>query len=790
MSKLLTPTAAQLLIGLLALQPLQGWAQLPVSELHSFSRQVVQIGQPFEISVHGNRLEELSSLLLTNFQGNPLPLEIRPQSTPQPPLRDWAETTGSFTISQGWETTPGLVEVRALGRLGASNSRTLLLVNRKVLIANGDHSSTLLALSPEWGQIVNSQTAAMQSKYYRYTLEANESLSCTAYCKQFDSLADIRLRLLDKDGRELASAQTLGWWPAELQWHHTGGHSTEFYVEVRDLLGRGGPQYAFALECVRSSRAGSGAVDTSTLNPAVGLEDGSHQTKGSHLVEGPGNAGERLHLDELLRPTLDAQQLDGRFLQPLARVGACSQRKPASLLSAAANELPVSDETSVLYRGNLNEATRLNFTAKQGQAIVFDVSSALLGQLTDPALVVYKRETAPDDLAESFRWIGDSDDVAYCGTPALRVRRTDPHWIWTAPEDGHYQLRMKDQQSGRRPPDSRNFLLAVRPPKPGFSMIAYRAYPTSDPAASKPWGFGIQRRGTDRLHVTVLRHDGFSGSIELSVNGLPEGCSCQPVIVQPGVTEATLAIQASDSIVDGTCLITVVGKAMIGESTIEVRATPAVITAGVSPMYNAILSRRSGSLEFTTVSTDMAPIQVHLGEGDCIEAKPDSKVAIKLSVHRSEGAAGECIFRPQDLPPKTSLGEVKIPADQNEVTMELAIAADAPSGEYTFGGLTESKVKWRVNPQALAREEEYLSKLQAALMNLESRLPPIVSESRTPEGQTPASDGPLEATLSKENLEAAISASTTRIEQLKAQTAEQEINVWYPSNPIRLRITP
>ncbi len=772
--------------------PGRSFAQLPSSELHWLSQQATQLGESFELTVHGTRLEELSGLIVTDLQGAELPVEVEPRFSPPQPLRDWVEATGTFQMKFNGEIQPGLIEIRTTGRLGASNSRTFLLSRSPVEIPGRDHSSLLTAYSPRSGSLVNDQTVALQSKFFRYSLPAGQCFQCAAYCKQLDSLAELSVRLLDQNGHELVSSRTLGAWPAEVSWQNRSELSMELYIEVKDLLGRGGPQYSYLLEC---SYDECGAIQRQAESSAT-LND--NRSKRDYDTDSDWRVGDTstgflrptLHLDDLLRPTLRNSVRPEQFLQPMS--ASFDFERAGERVDAARGQQstePIAEFPASIF-GDLKKSFSVDFIAQPEQSLTFDVSSSKLYQLTDPTLVLFSLDIVGDEQTEQLQFLGHSDDAAYCGTPAVRLRQTDPHWVWTAPKEGTYRLQIADNQSGARPSDSCDFLLEIRQTDPRFSLIAYRAFPSNDAATSIPFGTNLMRLGTERIHVTVIRQDGFGGAIELAVNGLPDGCQCHPVIVSPGATEATLVIQASEEINDQHAMIDVIGTARLGEHSIEVRAAPVIITAGASAIYNTVSARRSGVLDLALVKEDTAPLQLQLGDGNVIEAKPDSKVAVPLKLLRNEGGNAECTLRPQDLPPKVSIAEVKIPAGQNDATLELVVASDAPEGEFTFWGLVETKVKWRVNPQALSREQEYLAQLQSAL---ETKLAgsPEAADPLNAEGSQTDNQDETDSVLpvSKEQLEAAIASTTARIEQLTKQSAEQEHTLWLPTNSVRVRVS-
>ena len=76
---------------------------------------------------------------------------------------------------------------------------------------------------------------------------------------------------------------------------------------------------------------------------------------------------------------------------------------------------------------------------------------------------------------------------------------------------------------------------------------------------------------------------------------------------------------------------------------------------------------------------------------------------------------------------------------------------------------TETKVKWRQNPQALSRAEEYVKKLEQSIAD------------------------PAQADH-KAELEAALAMAKKEVETAKQATAEKELTVFVPSNALRVQI--
>lgn len=728
-----SPLALLLLIVVFSAAELP--AQLPTPEIATLSRQVASVGTAADVTVQGARLEELSSVIFSNFNGEVLPIKATPKVAPAQHLREDIETTNVVEVTAEAGVPTGLVELRAKGRLGISNPRSFLFTAMPVDLPTGDHSNFATAYAFKPDHLINERLTVRAANVYRILVPAGQRVRCVAYSKQLDSLADLNLRLLDPAQSQVASSRTNGMWPAEIMWSNATGAAQEMYLEVRDLLYRGGDGFHFVLEA---------------------------------RVESSDSPAAPMHLDTLLRPRVELPLQPNKFSQPAG----------LTLLQrgwTAAVPIPTAtiEQFPIRIQGDLQEARSIQFAAQKDQQLSFEVLSATLDQLTDPAIVVYKvvppannAQGAAPGATATFQQLAEQDDAPAVGTPAVRVRRLDPQLVWKATEAATYQLKLIDRQTGQRPVDSRGFLLEIRAAQPDFALVAHDPFPTNNPATSKPFGMQLMRNGSAQIHVSVLRYDGFAGSIELQVEGLPASCKCPPVIVPAGGVEADLVIQGAADAESGLASLAIVGSSKIGEQPTTRRATFAAITSAATPTYNAITSRHSGRISLPIESLDTAPLQVQLGDGNVLEVKAGGKLNLPVKLVRQPSSAAECTLRPQALPPKVGLGEFKIAADKAEASPEINVPADTPPGEYTFWLQTETKVKWRANPQALTREEAYQAKLKSAL------------------------EANAIGDIPKPQIEAAVAKAATRVEELKKQTAEAEYTLFLPSNPVRIRILP
>src|SRR5207244_5514112 len=84
--------------------------------------------------------------------------------------------------------------------------------------------------------------------------------------------------------------------------------------------------------------------------------------------------------------------------------------------------------------------------------------------------------------------------------------------------------------------------------------------------------------GDEYYTVFVLRHDGFSGPITLTMEGLPTRVTCLPQVVGPNLKQAALVVSAGLNAPEWSGEIRVKGSAVINGQTVVREARPASMT--------------------------------------------------------------------------------------------------------------------------------------------------------------------------------------------------------------------
>ncbi len=707
-------------------------AQIPTIELSALSRVVGQAASTFPLRVTaGAQLDEVDQ-----FRFSHPGIKASLQSTAPRLLESVAQPSyGSFDVTISPEVPPGVYEARARGRFGLSNPRSFLVTSAPVQYVEQEHSTLETALDLSVQQVTVDRFFPQKRNYYRLTLNQKQNVRIVAHAHKLDSRALVALTLINPQGQEVARGRTVGEFPAELNYNvATPGNYT---LVAYDFLYQGGDDFHFALQACVDSGDGASVPDCE-LDRLCGssLDIGSQA-----LVAGPSG---------FLRP---------RRTDPTAMNAQWIDAVPPTEFSQSTGELKI----PFVVRGSFAQSPSISydFQATAGQTLWIEVCSAQLDQLTDPRLLIYKVTT---DAAgkETLEQLLEQDDAATIGGAAMRVRLRDPYISFQVPEAARYRLVLSDNDTGRRPVDSRGFVLSVRAPRPTFELLAYQPFPSNNAAVSKQIASNLLRGGTEAFHVLAMRKDGFNDAIELRMEGLPAGVSSVPTIIPPGASDTMIILRAADDAADWTGEVQVSGRSL-GASPLERTALASAIVRGVVPTQNAIESRLAANLGLSVNGNDLAPLLIALGDGQAIEMARGGKLPFPIRVTRRGGGNTKCLLRPQSLPPKTTLAETAIEADKNEATAELQIAPDAAPGEYTFWMQNEAKIKWRQNPQALERAEAYVAKLKQAV------------------------EDPNQA-AQKAELEAALKSATEKIEPLKQATAEKDITAFIPSTPLRIRI--
>jgi hypothetical protein len=250
-------------------------------------------------------------------------------------------------------------------------------------------------------------------------------------------------------------------------------------------------------------------------------------------------------------------ELSGRPLNPIL----CDVDELPEVLEPASGDSPAI-ATPGVANGRIDQAGDIDgwkFTTTKGAALKIEVRAARLGSPLDAVLVI--RDSAGKELAQADDLPGGSPDCEL---------------VFTAPADGEYVAQVRDRFASR-----------------GGPTFAYRlriTRPTADFVLSLPGdALAAPIGGEQKLPVTIERQGGFNAPLKLAVMGLPANVTCAELEVPANQNKGELVVKVPKDSPVQTALLSVVGRAVVGEKTMERRATFA-LSPGEPPRENIRLA--------------------------------------------------------------------------------------------------------------------------------------------------------------------------------------------------------
>lgn len=355
----------------------------------------------------------------------------------------------------------------------------------------------------------------------------------------------------------------------------------------------------------------------------------------------------------------------------------------------------------------------VQFEAKKGQVLMIEAISHQLGLGSDPYFAVMK-VTKNDKGEETMSDIAQVDDPQERNTKIgtdYDTSTDDPSYRFTAPDDATYRVMIRDQFGDGRKDPSYVYRLAIRPLVPDFLLLSAVDQPTAGQRNNNqapPLGGSILRRGGSLLvEVTVNRRDDFTGDIEITAEGLPDGITCRGATIGGAVNSAALVFLAKDDAKAWAGNVKIVGKAKIDGKDVSRESRYASIVWGTANRQQSLPEfRLLRSFQLGVTDKETEPAFISIGEDKVYETALGGNVEIPVAVTRrdfKEAIKLTAVGLPNELKPK----EINVAADAKDGKFELQInQQNTKPGIYTFYMKGETKKKLIRNPEAEARATE------------------------------------------------------------------------------------
>ena len=705
---------------------------LPVARLFSIFPPGAKQGTSVDVTIAGIDLEGVSKLHFST-PGITATQKTSPpglgQSGPQP-------VTGQFTITLAADARPGLCEVRTVGKYGASNPRAFIVGTQNEIVETEPNDSPDKATEVPLGTTINGQSgAAADQDYYKFTAKQGQRVIADCWAYRIDSRMDATLVLYNAAGKELERSRDMNRRDPLIDF--TVPADGVYYLEVHDFLYAGSNEYFYRLS------VGTGAYLDFVFPPA-GLpgSSGNFTLYGRNLpggqpsttISADGKPLQSLAVQIPLPADQSLQNLDvENVVEPdESGIDAIAYRLPTpegltnSVLVGFAtapiiaeqepNDSPAQAQAVKApceYVGQFYpQADRdwITFEAKAGEALWMEVFSQRLGLPTDPFLLVQqvtkneKGEEQVKDLLSIDDYLENPSGPGPRGMAVYDMKTDDPAVRFVAPADGTYRVMVRNLSNYSHPDPRFVYRLAIHPSKPDFRVVAKpRLLPFSpDPNQNPPtvWSPLLRKGGAELIDVLVFRGEGFDGEVQISVDGLPKGVTASPVTVGPGQAAGVVVLSAAEDAPESMGLITVLGKAKIGDAEVVRPARAATMVWGGQINQITPRTRLARNLALA-VSSETAPFFVDAGQNTVLEMCKAGKVQVPLKLVRRGDFKSNVTLAPSPLPPNVRPSNLTLDGNTAAGNLEIALPPNAPVGTYTFAVLGATQVNYARNPEAV-----------------------------------------------------------------------------------------
>jgi hypothetical protein len=526
------------------------WAQTSYPMLSRIEPTAVQRGRVAEVTISGAGSFAGAWQLLCEGPGlsGEVLDAVKPDETPEK-NKGQRPAKGSVKarLSAGAEAPLGPREVRVATPQGLSSVGLIVVVDDPVVAEADDKANDAadhaqpVALP---GVIAGAIAKAEDVDWYFFRATAGQRLTFLVWANRLENkIHDLQvhfdpiLLLYDERGRELAVDDNREFADPRLSFEvkETG----TYRLQIRDTSYAGNASWTYVLQATAGPVASS--VTPMAVNPGAQAElharGENFDTSQAIALEVPRDVPPGPWLVAL--PTAQGATLPVPLVVTMLPVATESADTPAGPEGARTLSLPVA-MCGVL--GVANDVDGYRLEAKKGQIYAFEVIARRAGSTADPVLRVV------DGKGEV---LAEADDA-----PGTK----DPRLEWTAPADGSYLVRVDDLH-GRGGPDF-GYVLQAEVAGPDYDLTCDPDKLNVGPGARVP------------VFVQVTRRAGFVGPVKIELDGLPRGVAASPLTIAPGMTQGVIVVSAEPSARLAATLLTIRGRARVGEAELVRRALP------------------------------------------------------------------------------------------------------------------------------------------------------------------------------------------------------------------------
>lgn len=613
-----------------------------------------------------------------------MPAGIRMTQVKEPPKKieffepkelDQGEDFG-FDVEVPAGQVSGVYEYRVATDQAVSSVGHLLVTDHPVVTETaGDNNTPKTAQSVSVPSAVCGNIADFEDvDLYRIRGRAGQELVCQIFAQRVTRLIhcmaiqypkihlmDSYLTLRDERGRVVAENDNFVGGDAMLRCRLPS--SGDYFLEVRDSRYAGDPRYVYCVEITE------GPLAMATFPVAVQRGHSTSvevvETHSINVPRVPGRERRQITWDVAADAVVGwrrvrIQGADSRpgpvvpqLVSPHPQRAADGRNLTVAL--AMPLELPVGISGRFQRPGQTHF---YRFQAKKQDVVKIDVQSQRRGLAVDGVVLV---------MDAKGKILATADDGSFTKDAGLSFR---------APADGEYVIGVRDLN--RRAGDRFIYHMSVEPSGPDFEVHGEYYYGMLAPGGHAAW------------FVRLNRLNGFDGPVEVLVDRLPRGVTCQPVVIPSGFNHCALVFSADGKAPVNASLVRVRGRAKVLRDRGEVEVVREANVLGEL--------RRAGASRFVRmpIRTQLLgvtrPLDLHAVTATPLNVtlKPGGTSTITVRIKRSPEYSEQVLLNMallffnktvgEQLPPGVSVqGEAtrKLTGDILETTFTLAATATA-----------------------------------------------------------------------------------------------------------------
>ena len=764
-----------LLFGLSLFVSATACAQLPQIRITAVFPAGAQRGTSVDVSVTaGSDLDEASELVFTH-----LGLKAVPKLD-----GNGNAVANQFTVAVDPSIEPGLYDVRLRGLFGISNPRIFRVDTVPEIQETEPNNTPEQAQEVAINTVVNGRSnGSADVDIYKVAAPANQTIVFRTEAAVLDSLMQPVLELFDSSGRRVSQSRRSNQQEASIV--YTSAIDQTLTLKIHDTVYAGSNDYAYRLgidsrpivdfaspQIVQTGADSKVTVFGRNLPGGVPAEltlNGIPLQK-QEIVVNLASADQRVVGTDSSATSLDTVMysgIDGNLLPLAIRQDAVVVTNEAeSAEQAQIVSVPVTVTGS--FATELDEDT-YRFDAKKGEQWQIDVLAHRLGSAADPMLIVEQVLKAADGAETLKRLAREDENKQNPGGANLPTLTSDPSFLLTAPEDGQYQLRIKDKFATSRGAANLTYAISVRPPMADFQLVVFDSLPSADGKAPADTGaISLRKGGTYEVPVYAYRNGGHNDDIKLRVEGLPDGVSVAQANIRPGTATTMMVFTAAADVGEVVAPVRIVGSSANGDATIEHAAAIATLVhAGANGLPRT--ARASSSL-LISVMKDEEPFHIQPAFA-AAEMTQDQQLLIPLKLTRRTGFDAKVDVTFAGQPGNVDVPTISIEKGQDFAVARLFFKENAAAGPATLLLYATAAVPYSRNPWQVERAKQQVAKAMEVLTAEQKKL--ADSKTAVDESAKKVTELATALTTYEAQLVAELAAQTKVQEELKAAISEK-----------------